>query len=128
MASITPPFFAAAAAAQNIDCSDTGNLPQQGLNYCAMQDFEAEDRALNAAWKSVYGELKVRDADLGEAVRGMPEAMLKAQRAWITFRDAHCDTERLKYSGGSIEPLIYNSCRAALTRDRTKQINSLLAE
>ena len=114
--------------AQDIDCSDPGNLPQQGMNYCALKDFEAEDRKLNAAWKRVFGEIKARDADLGEPFRGMPDALLNAQRSWIAFRDGHCETEGFKYRGGSIEPLIYHSCRAEMTRQRTQQLNSLLEE
>ena len=114
--------------AQDIDCSDPGNLPQQGMNYCALKDFEAADRGLNITWKRVYSEIKVRDADLGEPFRGMPEALLNAQRSWIAFRDGHCETEGFKYRGGSIEPLIYHSCRADMTRQRTKQLNSLLEE
>ena len=114
--------------AQEIDCSDPGNLPQQGMNYCALKEFEAEDRKLNTAWKRVYSEVKARDADLGEDFRGMPEALLNAQRSWIAFRDDHCETEGFVYRGGSIEPLIYHSCRAEMTRQRTKQLNSLLEE
>lgn len=114
--------------AQDIDCSDPGNLPQQGMNYCALKDFEAEDRKLNTTWKRVFAEIKARDAELGEPFRGMPEALLNAQRSWITFRDGHCETEGFKYRGGSIEPLIYHSCRAEMTKMRTKQLNSLLEE
>ena len=115
-------------AAQDIDCSDPGNLPQQGMNFCALKEFEAEDRKLNTTWKRVFGELKARDAELGEPFRGMPDALLKAQRSWIAFRDGHCETEGFKYRGGSIEPLIVHSCRATLTRQRTQQLNSLLEE
>ena len=114
--------------AQDIDCSDPGNLPQQGMNFCALKEFEAEDRKLNTTWKRVFGELKARDAELGEPFRGMPDALLKAQRSWIAFRDGHCETEGFKYRGGSIEPLIVRSCRATLTRQRTQQLNSLLEE
>ena len=98
------------------------------MNYCALKDFEAADRDLNITWKRVYSEIKVRDADLGEPFRGMPEALLNAQRSWIAFRDGHCETEGFKYRGGSIEPLIYHTCRADMTRRRTKQLNSLLEE
>ena len=115
-------------AAQDVDCSDPGNLPQQGMNFCALKEFEAEDRKLNTTWKRVFGELKARDAELGEPFRGMPDALLKAQRSWIAFRDGHCETEGFKYRGGSIEPLIVHSCRATLTRQRTQQLNSLLEE
>jgi len=53
-------------------------------------------------------------------------ALLEAQRAWITFRDAHCTAVALPNQGGTIHPLIYNSCRAAVTRQRTEQLRELV--
>lgn len=117
-----------AGQAQDWNCNDPDNLPQQGMNYCASVDFNAADAELNAAWKTVFPQLKTRDADVDTQWKGLPETVLKAQRAWIKFRDAHCTAEGFKYRGGSIEPLIYHSCRAALTRERTKQITSFLEE
>jgi uncharacterized protein YecT (DUF1311 family) len=121
-------FASTPAVAQDWNCSDPDNLPQQGMNYCASMDFERADAVLNAALKSVYPKIKAREVDLDDQWRGFPDAVLDAQRAWIKFRDTHCAAEGFKYRGGSIEPLIYQSCRAKLTEKRTKQINSLLEE
>lgn len=115
--------------AENPDCSDPGQLTQRGMNYCATEEFNAADQDLNAAWKSVFSEIKSRDAQQGMEDRmGWPDAVLKAQRIWIDFRDAHCGSAGFAYRGGSIEPLIYQTCRTQLTRQRIEQINGLVDE
>jgi len=70
---------------------------QQAMNLCAHRDFLIADGELNAQWKLTSAEMKQRDAQWEEG--GTPEwddrpgyfaSLLDAQRAWITFRDAHC--------------------------------------
>ena len=116
-------------AAQSVDCSDTSNLPQIDLNFCALEDYNTADRRLNATWHTVFAMIKTRDAEEDiESRKGWPDVVLKAQRDWIKFRDSHCKSAQFAYRGGSIESLIYHSCRAELTRQRTKQISGLIEE
>lgn len=117
-------LLAATAAAQPQDwnCDDPGNLPQQGMNFCAARDFERADRALNVAWSKVREAVAARDADLPETLRGWPEALLAAQRAWIGYRDGHCTAEGFQFRGGTMEPLIVATCKARLTRQRTEEL------
>ena len=115
-----------AACANEWSCDDRSILPQQGLNMCALLDFEQADAELNRAWQTVFPKLKARDKDINEQWQGLPDAVLKAQRSWIAYRDTHCSAEGFRYRGGSIEPLIYHACRATLTRARTQQINEYL--
>lgn len=117
-----------AANAQDWNCRDAGNLPQQGMNFCAFKGFEKADAELNATWKQVFPKTKTFEAEVDEQFKGWPDALLKAQRAWITYRDAHCTSEGFKFRGGSMEPFIYNSCRAGLTQERTKQLKYLMEE
>ncbi|WP_306119704.1 MULTISPECIES: lysozyme inhibitor LprI family protein [unclassified Roseitalea] len=119
------------ASAQEWDCASPADLPQQGMNYCAYRDFQRADRALNAAWPLVVAAIKASDASarahFPEQANGH-DNLLKAQRAWIDFRDGHCTAEGARYAGGSIRPLIENSCKAQLTRQRTEQLLLLLEE
>lgn len=117
-----------AASAQNWDCADSGNLPQQGMNYCAGVDFEEADRAMNVAWKHVKTEIDTRDADMPEQWQGWGAVLLKAQRAWLEYRDAHCESEGFQFRGGTMEPLIVASCKAHETRMRTQELLLLIAE
>ena len=98
------------ADAQDWNCKDPGNLPQQGMNWCAAQDYAASDAMLNRTWDRIYPGL--RGSPLGDK-------LLTAQRAWLTFRDATCDSEAAVFEGGSLAPLIHATCMARLTRQRT---------
>lgn len=113
------------AHAQNWDCSDPGNLPQQGMNFCAHQDYQAADADLNTAYKAARTAIRRTDESLPADQRGAADSLLRAQRAWITYRDAACETEGFSFRGGSMEPFIVASCKAELTRQRTDQLRSL---
>ncbi|MEO0635249.1 MAG: lysozyme inhibitor LprI family protein [Pseudomonadota bacterium] len=107
-------FTSAPALGFDPDCSDPGNLPQQGMNYCAAKEFERADAALNAAWKLLRPTAtKASDGS---------DPMLQAQRAWIRYRDGQCDAEGLHFEGGSLEPFIVAQCRTRMTQARTQEL------
>ncbi|MEO9540490.1 MAG: lysozyme inhibitor LprI family protein [Lentilitoribacter sp.] len=104
----------APAIAQDWDCSNAGELPQQGMNYCAAQDFHKADLALNAAWSLIRKDA-IKRSD-GE------DPLLTGQRAWLDYRDNQCEAESLVFEGGSLQPFINASCRARTTRARTEEL------
>ena len=117
--------------AQDWDCTKSGDLPQQGMNWCAYQDWQAADRALNVAWGKVRKHMKGIDETNREYYPDLAngeESLLKAQRAWIDYRDGHCEAEGAPFTGGSIQPLIINSCKASVTRERTEELLHLMEE
>lgn len=101
-------------AAQSGPCADA--VTQTDLNLCSMKEYEAADAELNAAWRDLRDIAKRR---------GMSGSLLDAQRAWIAFRDAHCETVAARYAGGSIAPLIANRCMTELTEARSAQLREL---
>ena len=56
------------------------------------------------------------------------ENLLKAQRAWIDYRDGQCEAEGAQFAGGSIRPLITISCKTTLTRKRTEELLQMMQE
>lgn len=100
---------------------------QQEMNICAYCDFLTADAALNEQWALTRAAMQVRDADrYREDDRpGYFETLLEAQRAWITFRDAHCRSEGYRARGGSLEPLLVATCKTALTEARTEELKEL---
>lgn len=114
------------ATAQDWDCANADNLPQQGMNYCAWKDYETADAELNAVWKEVFPQIKVRDAEMPEEMQGWPDAVRNAQRAWIEYRDGHCESEGFVARGGTLEPLLVATCKAHMTRERTKELKQLI--
>lgn len=83
------------------------------MNMCAARDYEQADAALNAAW----GPARSYARQIGQG-----DALLKAQRAWLAYRDAACEVQASPYEGGSIQPLIWFSCLSELTAERTRML------
>ena len=115
------------ARAREFHCDDPQN--QMEMNMCAGLDFERADAELNTVWRQVIADARARDRELDRRYDQRPttEAKLReAQRAWLVFRDAHCTVQGYDEArGGSMEPMVYGGCRAALTRQRTAQLRGL---
>ena len=74
---------------------------------CAFGKFKKADAALNAQWKSMERPAKV----------------LRAQRAWLAYRDAECEAQNFASPDGSLYPVFKYLCLAELTDQRVKQLN-----
>ncbi len=81
-------------------------------------DLKKADQALNQTFKQVQKRI-ADDAD-GNA------RFVKAQRAWIAFRNAECTFQSSGDDGGSAAPMVAAGCQAELTKDRTKQLKAYL--
>lgn len=116
-----------AGAPRRYRCDDPQN--QVEMTACAGIDFERADAELNATWRKAIARARSADREF-EDIRGADdrpgsEAVLReAQRAWIIFRDAHCTLNGYDARGGTMEPMLYNGCRARITRERTFQLRS----
>jgi uncharacterized protein YecT (DUF1311 family) len=120
---IFPLALALLAADQQWHCDNP--QAQMEMNACAAIEFERADAELNAEYRRAI--VWARDDDREERVAGDDrpgdEATLReAQRAWLAFRDAQCRLEGYAERGGSMEPMVYEQCRARLTRQRTAQL------
>jgi uncharacterized protein YecT (DUF1311 family) len=99
------------------------------MNYCAGQDFEKADAELNSVYKQAVESQKQVDKDSAEinpAYVGAVQALRKAQRAWIDYRDGHCEGVGYEAVGGSMQPMLIAGCKAGLTQTRTKELNDLI--
>ena len=112
-----------AAVAQELDCRDPET--QVDMTACAVADFEAADKALNAQWKITRKVVAERDAASGAASKGAEQALLKAQRAWIDHLEKQCEDEATSEPDGSMYGMEMSTCRANLTRARTQQLKSV---
>lgn len=119
----------ASAPASEVPWNCADPQAQQEMNWCAAQDFHKADAALNAQWKLTSAEMKARDERDGKQTDGRPghfTTLLSAQRAWLKYRDAHCDLGGYLFRGGSMEPLLVATCRTDLTEARTRQLKDLV--
>ena len=104
---------------------------QQEMNYCAGQDFERADAELNTAYRAAIESARADDREYASyqtgnagpgSEPGAEQTLREAQRAWVSFRDAHCRGESFEARGGSMQPMLYEGCRATLTRARTAEL------
>ncbi len=110
---------AMAAADGNARAAECGaNASQTELTICADQDARRADVALN----EVYGRLmaKIEPADQAR--------LREAERAWLAFRDKECTflTGGGPNQQGTIWPMMYSQCIAAVTQERVSDLRPQL--
>lgn len=110
------PAAKTAVPAKKQPCEDAQN--QQEMNRCAAEEYKKADAELNKAYQQLLPKLEAPHK----------EKLKVAQRAWVVFRDAHCDYEAFMFDGGTMQPLIQASCLEAVMRERTKQLRAALQE
>jgi uncharacterized protein YecT (DUF1311 family) len=102
--------------------ADCNNPPDQNtMNQCAEGSYRTADKILNTQYKTTRKVLADTDA---EAER----LLLTAQKAWIAYRDAHCDTVAFTNKGGSMEPTVRFGCMTDVTAARTQDLKELAKE
>ncbi|MGP2493708.1 lysozyme inhibitor LprI family protein [Mesorhizobium sp. PUT5] len=102
---------------------------------------QADDKCKNATTteeisECTGGDLKKLDAELNETYRrierrladnhGAKAALISAERAWVTFRDAECKFAASGVEGGSVYASIVLGCTADLTARRVADLRSYL--
>lgn len=92
---------------------------QMELNEMEYNHFKKQDAELNKAYKQLVAIITIQKDK---------ELLVKAQRAWVAFRDAHCAFTESAYEGGSMQPLVYNGCMTEATLQRIKELKALLEE
>ena len=121
------PFALALLAAQEPRWNCADPQTQVEMNACAQLDFERADAELNAEYRRAIAHARGSDREKiglyeGDERPGDEATLREAQRAWVAFRDAHCRLQGYEARGGSMEPMLYDGCLAALTRARTAQL------
>lgn len=122
---LSAPFVQAQEEPQ-VDCDNA--MTQSEMNFCASKDYETADKELNAVYRNTMAAMKKTDTDLGEineSYVGAVEALKKAQRAWIDYRDGQCELAGFEARGGSMEPMLVSGCLADLTKKRTEELKGL---
>jgi len=98
----------------NSDCP--GEPPQEEINRCFEQRFSRVDAALNSQWQET---LTARPA--------AAEQLRTAQRAWIAYRDAHCESAVPSVANAEIIASERLLCRTRMTEARTRELADLAA-
>ena len=100
------------AAAPLDPCWDM--LPGPSADACAKLAFERADAALNREWKAVRQRMRGSDDE---------KDLLRAQRAWLSFRDANCWFDSHRARGGTHETRHILMCKAEMTQRRAQELH-----
>lgn len=88
-------------------------LPLAGIFECVVQAGEKWDKQLNASYKDL----------IKRSYPWQNEALKKAQRLWIQYRDANCSF--YAETGGSMGQMDSYECVRAMTKARTCELDSV---
>ena len=91
---------------------------QNEMNATAAKDYARADADLNRVYKKLAAHLDATGAT----------KLKRAQRAWLTFRDAEMEFAADGARGGSLSPLLRYGAAARLTRERVKALTAYLTE
>ena len=98
-------------------CSIGFSQTQNQLNHEAYEAYQKADAEMTATYKLVMN--KISDAN-------QKQLLLQAQRAWIKFKEAHCNSVASLYEGGSMKPMVYSYCLVEVTNQRNKELKEFL--
>ncbi len=104
-----------------LDCSKAISTPD--LNTCAKQDQKEVEAELNTVYKEVIRSLSGPDTEL-EKPSEVKSALIKAQRAWVKFREADCNAVYLKHMSGTIRTVMYIGCMQSHAEQRIKALKN----
>lgn len=112
-----------AAQEAELDCKNP--VSQIDMTECAGRDFDAADAELNKAYVKAREVLREADKQFSKEMQGGEKSLLAGQRGWIAYRDGQCEAAAFGMHGGTAEPMVMLSCKALLTRARTKELLEL---
>ena len=98
------------------------------INECLSANQRSAEVALTAAYARAITIARESDSELDRSHDkriGYRDALIRAERAWIAYRDAHCVTMSYTMRGGSGEGTAAAVCRLELTELRIKQLREL---
>lgn len=122
------PFFAVAHADDDpqIDCTNGGGSTVE-QEYCTEQDYLKADKKLNAVYKKALAAEAALDKEDGlDAASGAVQSLKTAQRIWVQYRDAHCDTVGYGAHGGTMLGSLLSDCKMQMTEKRIKELQSII--
>jgi uncharacterized protein YecT (DUF1311 family) len=88
---------------------------QLELNECYGEQFRKADAHLNKIYASLLKQLGSGTAT---------QKLKAAEKAWIQYRDLHCEAARSEFEGGSISPMVWAQCMAGVTDHRIEELKN----
>src|SRR3990167_2295394 len=104
-----------------IDCTKAFSTPD--VEQCIAIELDKIETSLNQAYQRLVKQLTQADTTQDNYTE-YRKKLLIAQRAWIKFREADCDTQYAMHRSGTIQNSIYLSCKKQRAEQRIKELNN----
>jgi uncharacterized protein YecT (DUF1311 family) len=96
------------------------------MNQCSGEQYKKADARLNVVYRKALTLLttdldKARNRNDNDETKHVEISIQKlkaAERAWIQYRDLHCDAAGHEYEGGSMRPMMWADCMKLTTEHR----------
>jgi uncharacterized protein YecT (DUF1311 family) len=99
----------------NYDACDSGITLK--MKICASYRWIIQDIRLNLVYKQTVAKAKES---------GYEASLIKAQRAWVLYRDSNCTFEgEMGAGGGTAEGLYILSCKEELTKQQANRLETV---
>ncbi len=93
-------------------------VTQLELNQCYGEQFRNADAHLNRIYSSLLQQMQ------SEKNGTATQKLQAAEKAWIRYRDLHCEATRFEFEGGSMSPMVWAQCMAITTQHRIDEIKA----
>ena len=105
-----------------------GASSQAETNRCVQEELKRANSALNLAYKALMARILADEAFmLKKDGRPRGDVLLRdVQSAWIIQRKKLCQLQSYVFRGGSLERLMFDSCRVQFTRERTVWLENII--
>lgn len=110
-----------AEISSEIDCTNAHSALQ--VEHCSLIALDKTEAQLNESYHKLVEQLTQPDTEQDNYTE-YRKKLLTAQRAWIKFRDADCDTVHAMHSSAIIGKTMYFICQQQRAEQRIKQLNN----
>jgi uncharacterized protein YecT (DUF1311 family) len=105
---------------------------QQEMNQCSGEQYRKADARLNTLYAKLIGLMEKdiaaakqeNDAEEKNYNEAAIQKLRAAEKAWIQYRDLHCDAARYQIGGGSMSPMVWADCMASTTEHRIEDLKN----
>jgi uncharacterized protein YecT (DUF1311 family) len=113
-------FYSYSASA--LDCKQAISTPD--VNACGKIELDKFELKLNLVYQRVLkkmDEISRENSDFADKSK-LKKSFVEAQRLWVKFRKADCDTTYTYWSDGTIRGAMYLSCMTSRAEQRIKEL------
>lgn len=111
-------------APATLDCANAISTPD--INTCTKIELDKQELKLNQTYQRVLSMFDAvsKAPNQGADKSKLKKQLIEAQRLWVRFRKADCDTTYTFWSDGTIRGAMYLSCMIEKTNTRIQDLEA----